>query len=173
VFSSLNIEEDHMEPKYIVKDSHQGRVLVARLRPEADLILSIKNIAEEKAMKAGVILSGAGLLSRAHIRNCKSLPERYPITDANRMFTVIEKPLEVLAISGIIYTVEGRPNVHAHSVLSFIEEDSIKVVGGHLLEGCRVFGFAEIVIMELRDISLEKTFDSETRTLQLFVEAEH
>lgn len=162
-----------MEPKHIVRDSHQGRVLVARLKPEADLILSIIRIAQEKSMKAGVILSGAGLLSRAHIRNCRSLPERYPITDANRMFTVIEKPLEVLAISGIIYTVEGMPNVHAHAVLSFIEEDRIRVVGGHLLEGCQVYGFAEIVIMELKGISLEKTFDSETRTLQLFADAEH
>jgi len=159
-----------LNPRYIVKDAHQGKILVARLKPEADLILSIKKIAEKKEIKSGVILSGAGLLRKAHIRNCKFLPEKYPITDANRMFTTIEKPLEVLAVSGIIYTVKGKPNVHAHAVLSFIEDDKISVVGGHLLEGCLVYGFAEIVIMELKEISLEKTFDSETQTLQLFAE---
>jgi len=158
-----------MKSRHIVKDSRQGKILVARLKPEADLISSIKKIVKEKSVKAGVVLSGAGLLRKAHIRNCKSLPEKYPITDANRLFTTIEKPLEILAVSGIIYTVKGELNVHAHAVLSFIE-DNISVVGGHLLEGCIVYGFAEIVIMELKEISMEKEFDPETQTLQLFVE---
>ena len=159
-----------MESRYVVRDSRQGKILVARLKPEADLLLSIKKIAEKESVKSGVILSGAGLLRKAHIRNCKSLPREYPITDANRMFTTIERPLEVLAISGIIYTVKGEPNVHAHVVLSFIENGKISVVGGHLLEGCLIYGFAEIIIMELEEINMEKTFDSETRTLQLFAE---
>jgi len=159
-----------VESRYVVRDSRQGKILVARLKPEADLLLSIKKIAEKKSVKSGVILSGAGLLRKAHIRNCKSLPREYPITDANRMFTTIERPLEVLAISGIIYTVKGEPNVHVHVVLSFIENGKISVVGGHLLEGCLIYGFAEIVIMELEEINMEKTFDSETRTLQLFAE---
>ena len=77
-------------------------MFVARLKPEAELILSIRKIAEEKSVKSGV-----GLLRKAELRNCKSLPEKYPITDVNRMFTTIEKPLEILAISGIIYTVKG------------------------------------------------------------------
>ncbi|MCD6325612.1 hypothetical protein J7L97_04915, partial [Candidatus Bathyarchaeota archaeon] len=72
---------------------------------------------------------------------CKSLPEKYPITDVNRMFTTIEKHLEILAISGIIYMVKGEPNVHAHAVLSCIENGRISVLGGHLLEGCLVYGF--------------------------------
>ena len=108
-----------MKSTYVVKDSRQGRVFVARLKPEADLILSIRKIAEEKSVKSGVILSGVGLLRKAELRNCKSLPEKYPITDVNRMFTTIEKPLEILAISGIIYTVKDEPNVHAHALLSF------------------------------------------------------
>ncbi|MCD6325117.1 DNA-binding protein [Candidatus Bathyarchaeota archaeon] len=130
-----------MKSRYVVKDSRQGRVFVARLKPEADLILSIRKIAEEKSVKSGVILSGVGLLRKAELRNCKSLPEKYPITDVNRMFTTIEKPLEILAVSGIIYTVKGEPNVHAHAVLSFIEDGRISVLGGHLLEGCLVYGF--------------------------------
>ena len=89
------------------------------------------------------------------------------LTDSSQLF---EKPLEILAVSGIIYTVKGELNVHAHAVLSFIEDNEISVVGGHLLEGCIVYGFAEIVIMELKEISMEKEFDPETQTLQLFVE---
>jgi len=159
-----------MKPRYIVKDSLQGRVLVARLKPEADLLTSIRRIAEEKSVKSGVILSGVGLLRKAQLRNCKSLPEKYPITDNNRMFTTIMKPLEILAISRIIYTVKGKPNVHAHVVLSFVEDGKISVIGGHLLEGCLIYGFAEILIMELKKIKMEKTFDPETMTLQLFAD---
>ena len=96
--------------------------------------------------------------------------KEYPITDANRLFTTIEKPLEILGISGIIHTVEGKINVHAHAVLSFVENNKISVVGGHLLEGCIVYGFAETVLLELKDIDMEKRFDPETRTLQLFVD---
>jgi len=163
-------EDNALKSRYVVKDSHQGRILVSRLKPEADLILSIKKIAEEKPVEASVILSGVGLLRKARIRNCKSLPEKYPITDANRLFTTIEKPLEILALSGIIYTINGEPHVHTHATLSFVENGEIFVVGGHLLEGCFIYGFAEIVLMELKGINMEKEFDPETRRLQLFVE---
>ena len=40
------------------------------------------------------------------------------------------------------------------------------MLGGHLIEGCTIFGFAEIILMELRDIEMEKNYDEETRTLQ-------
>ena len=43
------------------------------------------------------------------------------------------------------------------------------MIGRHLMEGCIIFGFAEIILMELEDIEMEKNYDDETRTLQLFV----
>ncbi len=58
--------------------------------------------------------------------------------------------------------------VHAHVTLSHVGGDEIGIIGGHLIEGCVIFGFAEIIIMELRDIEMEKNYDEETKTLQLF-----
>ena len=145
-----------------------GRVVVARLKPGSDLLLSIQEIANKEGVGAGVILSGVGLLGEARLRNCKSLPEEFPITNSNRTYLSFHRPLEILSISGNVAMAEGSPLVHAHATLSYVEGGGIGVIGGHLIEGCIIFGFAEIILMELENIEMEKRYDDETRTLQLF-----
>lgn len=143
--------------------------MVARLKPGSDLLGALQEMVEDEGVEAGVILSGVGLLREARLRNCKSLPEEFPITDENRTYLSFNRPLEVLSMSGNVSMAEGSPLVHAHVTLSYVEGDEIGVVGGHLIEGCIVFGFAEVILMELDNIKMEKRFDEETRTLQLFV----
>jgi len=157
-----------LENRYVIRFGKSRKVLVARIKPGSDLFQSIRALIEENGIKAGVIVSGVGLLRKACLRNCKVLPKEYPITDANRSFLTFEKPLEILALSGDVSEVEGKPWVHAHITLSYVEGDEIRVIGGHLLEGCVIFSFAEIFVMELEDIDMKKGFDEETRTLQLF-----
>jgi len=159
-----------MRIRYVSKSGKAGRIIVARLMPESDLLLSLRKLAEEENVKAGVILSGVGLLRKARLRNCKVLPKEYPITDLNRTFTSFERPLEILGLSGNVSEVEGKPWIHAHITLSNVINGEISVVGGHLIEGCIVFGFAEIILMELENIGMKKEFDKETKTLQLFVQ---
>jgi predicted DNA-binding protein with PD1-like motif len=158
-----------MTNRYDVRSGEAGRVIVARLKPGSDLFGSLQEIVGKEGVRAGVILSGVGLLGEARLRNCKSLPEEYPITDENRTYLSFSRPLEILSLSGNIMVAEGNPLVHAHVTLSHIEGDEIRVIGGHLIEGCTIFGFAEIILVELRDIEMEKNYDEETRTLQLFV----
>jgi hypothetical protein len=143
-------------------------VIVARVKPGSDLLRSLQKIVAEEGITSGVIVSGVGLLKQARLRNCKSLPEEYPITDANRTFLSFEKPLEILSISGNVTLAEGEPLVHAHLTLSSVEGTEITVIGGHLIEGCEVFGFSEFAILELEGVEMVKRFDEETRTLQLF-----
>jgi predicted DNA-binding protein with PD1-like motif len=154
--------------RYIVKSGQPGRVIVARVKPGSDLLRSLQKIAAEEGITSGVIVSGVGLLRQARLRNCKSLPEEYPITDGNRTFLSFEKPLEILSISGNVTLAEGEPLVHAHLTLSSVEGDEITVIGGHLIEGCVIFGFSEFAILELEGVEMVKRFDEETRTLQLF-----
>jgi len=158
-----------LKTKYVDRVGKGGKVIVTRLKPNNDLLQSIKSLVEKEGIKAGVILSGIGLLKKASIRNCKVLPKEFPITDANRSFLTFQKPLEILSLSGNISEVKGEPLVHAHITLSYVEGEEISVIGGHLIEGCLTFGFVEIFIMELKNIKLEKEFDPETKTLQLFV----
>jgi len=158
-----------LDSMYLYRLGRGGKILVARIKPGSDLLKSICSLVEENEIKSGVIMSGVGLLSKARLRNCKILPKEYPITDANRFFLTFERPMEILSLSGNVSEVEGKPWIHAHITLSYIENDEIRVVGGHLLEGCIVFGFAEVFIMKLEGIDMEKRFDEETKTLQLFV----
>ena len=157
-----------MVTRYVSREGRAGRVLVARLKPGSDLLLSIRDFVTKEEMKAGVILSGVGLLKKARIRNCKVLPEEYPITDSNRSYMSFEMPLEILGLSGNVSEVDGKPWVHAHVTLSGVKEEKNIVVGGHLIEGCVVFGFAEIIVMQLEDIEMAKKLDDETKTFQLF-----
>ena len=157
-----------MTNRYDVRSGESGRVIVARLKPGSDLLGSLQEMVASEGVKAGVILSGVGLLGEARLRNCKSLPEEYPITDENRTYLSFSRPLEILSLSGNITVAEGNPLVHAHVTLSHVGGDEIGIIGGHLIEGCVIFGFAEIILMELEDIEMEKNYDEETRTLQLF-----
>jgi predicted DNA-binding protein with PD1-like motif len=155
---------------YVHRIGRTERIHVLRLKPNSDLLDSIKDFAEREGIKAGIIVSGTGLLKRARLRNCKSFPKDFPITDENRAYMEFERPLELLSLSGNISEAEGKPSVHAHVVLSFVDSDRIITIGGHLIEGCLIYGFAEVFIMELGSIKMEKSFDKVTKTLQLFVE---
>jgi predicted DNA-binding protein with PD1-like motif len=157
-----------MTNRYDVRSGESGRVIVAKLKPGSDLLGSLQEIVGREGVKAGVILPGVGLLEEAKLRNCKSLPEEYPITDENRTYLSFSRPLEILSLSGNITVAEGNPLVHVHVTLSHVGGDEIGIIGGHLIEGCVIFGFAEIILMELEDIEMEKNYDEETKTLQLF-----
>ena len=159
-----------MQAKYVNRVGEGGRVLVARVKTGSDLLLSIERLVEEEGMKAGVILSGVGLLKRACLRNCRTLPKEHPITDVNRSYLNFERPLEIIAVSGNVSEFKGKPQVHVHVTLSYVEGEKISVIGGHLVEGCIIFGFAEVFIMELKDVKMRKEFDGETKRPQLFVD---
>jgi predicted DNA-binding protein with PD1-like motif len=157
-----------LDVRYIARTGGPGRVIVARVMPGSDLLEALRCVVRDEEIEAGVILSVVGLLERARLRNCKRLPDAYPITDENRTYLSFDKPLEVLCASGNITMLEGEPLVHTHVSLSSVEGDEITVIGGHLIEGCVIFGFAEVILMELDGIEMEKRFDEETKTPQLF-----
>lgn len=157
-----------MTERHVARTGRTARVVVARLKPGSDLLHSLQEFAAEEDIGAGVILTGLDLLGEARLRNCKSVPEEFPITDADRSFHNYEEPLEILSISGTVTLTEGNPLVHAHVTLSSADKDGIQVIGGHLIEGCVIAAFSEVAIMELEGIEMVKRFDEETRTLQLF-----
>jgi predicted DNA-binding protein with PD1-like motif len=53
-----------------------------------------------------------------------------------------------------------------------VQKNEVKSIGEHLVEGCVVSPFAEIVIAEISGISMKKRIDKDTKTYQLFEEAE-
>lgn len=157
-----------MKERIITKTAKPGKIIVSRIKTGSDLLLSLQKLVDESSIKSAVIISGVGLLRKARIRNCKNLPNDFPITDSNRSFNSFERPLEILGLSGNVSISEQSTLVHVHLTLSYVDDGEIKVIGGHLIEGCKVFGFAEVFLMELHGLEMVKNYEEETKTFQLF-----
>ncbi|MFQ5896489.1 MAG: PPC domain-containing DNA-binding protein, partial [Nitrospinota bacterium] len=121
-----------------------------------------------KGIKNGVILSAAASLHRCILRNVWSVPDPFPITDANRRFTPVEGPLELLHMSGnITHTEDGEVYLHAHVTISLGRPEGV-AMGGHLVPGAIIFSTGEVVLAEVEGCEMLRLKDSHTRALEVF-----
>jgi uncharacterized protein len=125
----------------LTQSAEVRRVVLARLNPGDDLLLSLRQVAEQQGIRSGVILNGIGSLSRYHVHVVKTT--NLPPGD---VFFEGEGPFDILNVTGFI--LDGR--VHAH--LSFSNTE--KAMGGHLEEGCRILTFGVVTLAEMPDVSL-------------------
>jgi len=125
-----------------------GRVFILRLDPDDYLLESIVDLVSEENVKDAVVVSGIGTLDqyRVHLVMTTGFPPE------NRFEHWRDKPLELASINGVI--ANGEP--HLHVVVS----NSEKAYAGHLEKGCRVLYLAEIVIIELKSMNLNRVPDA-------------
>jgi len=126
--------------------SHFSRVVVVRLKNDADLLESLKTAVAQERIKNAVILSGAGSLTSYHVHVVSNTV--FPPTNA---FFQGTGPYDLLTTTG--YIIDGR--VHAH--ISF--SDTQKTLGGHLEPGTRVFTFAILTLGVLEEPASLDRFD--------------
>ncbi len=113
---------------------------------------------------------GIGALKRAVFRNLKVFPKEYPVTPKDRIYFEIEKPLEILSLSGyIVPRLNGEPHVHVHFSASTVMGETIATYGGHLDKGTITFVKAAVAIGELEDIAMGKKWVEERKTEDLWV----
>lgn len=124
-----------------------------RLRRGQDLLLEIEAYAALKGIKAGVLLSGVGCVSRARLRDASGVDIRE-----------LDEDLEIVSLMGTVSA--ARTHLHA----SFSRRD-LSTVGGHLVSGCVVNTTAEIVMLELDDIEFGSAFDATTGYDELKIES--
>jgi uncharacterized protein len=148
-----------------------GRVIGIRLAPGEDLKHSLEAIADAEGVHSAVIIGGAASLRRVTLRNVKTFPESWPITDLHRMWTTIEGPLEMVSIMGNVSRwPDGRAHVHAHVVVS-AHEPAAACYGGHLVDGAEIMTTGELAIAELTGVGLRRDKDSVTLGDELFFDA--
>ena len=99
-----------------------------RLKPGEDLRTGIEKMVNEKGIRAGWMVTCAGSLTDYHLRFANQ-PEG---SRGSGHF-------EILSLVGTL-SVNGN---HLHISIS---DSTGKTTGGHLLEGCKVYTTAEIVI---------------------------
>lgn len=148
-----------------------GRVVVGRFAPGTELLDGLARLVEGAGIRSGVILGGAASLESARLRNVRSRPAEWPITDANRVYLDLDGPLELLSIAGnISRRDDGGLHLHAHVVVSAGGDRPGACYGGHLVEGARVLSTAEIVVAEVVGVDLLRHVDPETRVVELYPE---
>jgi predicted DNA-binding protein with PD1-like motif len=128
------------------------RVVVLRLKYQADLLAGIEKMVKEQKIKNAVFLSGIGSVRNYHIHavSNRTFPSK------NMFVKDPTAPADIISING--YVIEGR--VHAHMTLSNEE----KAFGGHIEPGNNVFTFAIVTLGVFEDsIDLGKVDDKTYR----------
>jgi predicted DNA-binding protein with PD1-like motif len=125
------------------------RELPIRLRPGADLRLSLEKIVRDQCPNGGFVVCGIGSLNNPRLRLAQSETETY-----------YAGPFEILTLSGTV------TNVGAHLHMS-MASSSGQVFGGHVVYGNEVRTTVELLLTALADWKLSREFDSDTGYLEL------
>jgi predicted DNA-binding protein with PD1-like motif len=123
--------------------------LMVRLKPDADLVQSVTELASNKGIEAGSF-TAIGALKRARLAYFDQKDNKY------REIT-IDSPHEMASCTGNISLKDGQPFVHAHVVLA---DETGNTRAGHLVEGT-VFA-AEVHMHQLKGPRLERQYDKTT-----------
>jgi hypothetical protein len=128
---------------------HSGatQVVILGLRPGEMLLESIRRAVRDRDILNGVVVSGVGTLKtcRMHYIEHTDFPPK------DRFFT-LQKPLELVSVSGIIAA--GEP--HLHVVVSSGEHEGY---AGPLEDGREVAYLAEITILKFNELKLTRRQD--------------
>jgi len=115
-----------------------------RLRRGDDLLLSIRELARQKNIQAGVVLSAVGCISEGRVRDASGVTIRE-----------ISDHCEIVSLMGTV----SKARCHLHIALS---KEDLSTIGGHLCVGCIVNTTCELVIGELPGTAIGVEFDEET-----------
>ena len=115
-----------------------------RLHRGDDLLLSIRELAKQKNIAAGVVLSAVGCISEGRVRDASGVTVRE-----------ISDHCEIVSLNGTV----SAQRCHLHIALS---KEDLSTIGGHLCLGCIVNTTCELVIAELPGVSFGVENDPET-----------
>ncbi len=125
-----------------------------RLGPGTDLKKELAAFAKARDLEAAAVLSVVGSLSFLRLRFAgKSEPME------------LAGNYEIVALGG---TIARGGSAHLHLAASDAEG---RMIGGHLLEGCRVRTTAEIVLGEALDLAFTRAPDAITGYMELVIRA--
>jgi predicted DNA-binding protein with PD1-like motif len=123
-----------------------------RLKPGEDLKSGIQKLVNGKQIKAGWISTCVGSLTDYQIRFANQ-PEGSSNTGH----------FEIVSLTGTV-SVNGS---HLHISIS---DSTGKTIGGHLMDGCKIYTTAEIVILSSNDFIFKREKDGTTPWEELQVE---
>lgn len=131
--------------------SHIDQSHALRLLPGLDLRASIQKYVTEHKIKAGWIITCAGSLTDYNIRFANASEG----TKGSGHF-------EIVSLTGTL----SQNGSHIHISIS---DSTGKTIGGHLLEGCKVYTTAEIILNESSKYLFTRQKDGSTPWEELHI----
>ncbi len=133
-----------------VVESKDGKMVAIGLGPDERLLESVKEVIKKHRIRDGAVVSGIGTLKRCHMHyvNTTGFP-------AENKFYVVEEPVEIVGIGGLIADYEP----HLHMAAGCRDQRSYV---GHVEDGCIILYLAELMIMKLDDMPLKREMDEKT-----------
>lgn len=124
------------------------KIHVFRLKAAQDLKLEIEKFVQSKNIKAGLVLTCVGSLTKAKLRMPGATADSQDVKEFKGHF-------EIVSLVGTV-SVNGS---HLHMSISDKEG---QVSGGHLKDGCRVGTTIEMVIGEEKGMAFSRDLDPKT-----------
>ncbi|MEY2408319.1 MAG: uncharacterized protein QOF48_989 [Verrucomicrobiota bacterium] len=125
--------------------------LTLRLKPHEDLKGALERVVLDRKIDAACVLTCVASLERAALRYANQ-------SEA----TVLEGKFEITSLVGTI----SRNGSHLHAQLA---DGQGRSMGGHVLEGCRIYTTAEVVLGILTDVSFWREPDPVTGYRELVI----
>lgn len=129
------------------------KTIVIRLKPGQELKKELDNVVEKNNIQAGSIVQAVGSLKEASVRFA-----------AQPNATKLTGPFEIVSLVGTL----GKSGSHVHIALA---DGTGKTIGGHLMEGNKIYTTAEITIMIHEDIVFKREQDATSGYKELVVES--
>ena len=128
------------------------QTICKRLHRGDDLLESIRHLAAEHQIAAGVILSAVGCISKGRVRDASGVTIRD-----------IPDHCEIVSLNGTV----SAQRCHLHIALS---KEDLSTIGGHLTRGCIINTTCELVIGILDGWRIGVELDDETGYDELIFE---
>lgn len=122
-----------------------------RIKPGQDLKATIQKLVNDKKIKAGWISTCVGSLTNYNMRFAN---QQHGHADSGHF--------EIVSLTGTV-SINGS---HIHLSIS---DSSGNTIGGHLLDGCKIYTTAEIVIMSSNQYEFTRENDGSTSWNELQV----
>ena len=118
---------------------HKLKTITLRLKPGQDLKVELDRQAEIHQLQAACVLTCVGSLTTAVLRF------------ANQGHTdTLTGHFEIVSLTGTL-------SVHGSHYHISISDETGRTIGAHLMEGCKVYTTAEIVIGVIEGVSYQRT----------------
>jgi len=119
-------------------------VICVRLDYGDDFQKCIEQVARDKDVRSGVVVSGIGTFDRANIHHITHT--EFPPEDKN---VEMEGPIELCSVQGII--ADYKPHLHCTMAVRGREP-----FDGHLEPGCNILYLGEVVVLKLSGKALAR-----------------